>query len=282
MPTVSGVEFPESVGSLRGEIFGELLRKPWVATLIASAALVADLAVGIGGAPILCPAAAAGVVLCGLALTFVAAWYQANQDFFAIYAREHDLEMIDGNLPEVTPLLCAGTGRDTEVAMRGLLGPGVVGTLAHYTYSERVPGGGQNTSGSAAIYKLTVVLIDVRGMDSIPLLLCHGRHGSQGTDKLDDALRRPRRKRLKLESEAFNLRFEVFVDPDQDDVRLRRLFSPSFIIWLAESMPTAFELVNGHLCCIARGHLDSAAKLDEVVAGAVALSHHLQAESANQ
>lgn len=51
------------------------------------------------------------------------------------------------------------------------------------------------------------------------------------------------------------------------------------IVWLTESMPTAFELVNGHLCCFAAGHLDSAAKLDEVVAGAVELVRRLQAET---
>lgn len=276
MAEVSGVEFPESVGALRGEVFGELLRKPWVVALIGGAALAAGLTAGVAVAPVLGPAAAVCVALCGLGLAFAVAWRLASRDFFAIYAREHGLEIVAEDLPEVTPLLYAGTGRDTDLAMRGELAPGVVGTLAHYTYSEHVPGGGRGDTGSAAIYKLTVVLIDVPEMDSIPLLLCHGRHGSQRTDKLDDALRRPRRKRLELESEALDRRFEIFVDPDQDEIRLRRLFSPSLIVWLAASMPTAFELVDGHLCCFAAGHLDAAAKLDEVVAGAVELSQRLR------
>jgi hypothetical protein len=278
VPAVAGVEFPEGVGALRREFFGELLRKPWLPALIGVGALAAGLGAGIAVTPILGLAAAACVVLCGLAAIFVAAWLLARQDFFAIYAREHGLGIVKEDLPEVTPLLAAGTGRDTDLAMRGELSQGVVGTLAHYTYSEYVPGGGQGSSGgSAAVYKLTVVLIDVPGMQDIPLLLCHGRHGSQRTDKVDDALRRPRRKRLELESEALDRRFEIFADPDQDEVRLRRLFSPSFIVWLAESMPTAFELFNGHLCCFAAGHLDSAAKLDELVAGAVELRHRLRA-----
>lgn len=277
MSTVSGVEFPESVDALRGEVFGELLRTPWVPALIGGAALAAGLAVGIAVAPLLGLAAAVCVAASGLGVAFAVAWRLASRDFFATYAREHGLEILAEDLPEVTPLLCAGTGRDTDLAMRGELAPDVVGTLAHYTYSEHIPGGGKGASGSAAIYKLTVVLVDVPGMDSIPLLLCHGRHGSQRTDPLDDALRRPRRKRLELESEAADRRFEIFVDPDQDQIRLRRLFSPSLIVWLAESMPTAFELVNGHLCCFAGGHLDSAAALDEVVAGAVELSRRLQA-----
>lgn len=278
MPTVSGVEFPEGVDSLRSEIFGELLRKPWVQALTCVGALAAGLGAGIAVAPILGLAAAAGVVLFGLAAIFAAAWFLARRDFFAIYAREHGLEIVEEDLPEVTPLLCAGTGRDTDLAMRGELDPGVVGTLAHYTYSERVPGGGEGAS-TAAVYKATIVLIDVPGMQDIPLLLCHGRHGSQRTDHLDDAMRRPRRKRLELESEALDRRFEIFADPDQDEIRLRRLFSPSFIVWLAESMPTAFELVDGHLCCFAAGHLDSAAKLDEVVSGAVDLARRLQPEA---
>jgi hypothetical protein len=276
---VDGVEFPESVDSLRGELFGELLRKPWVTALIGAVTIAAALAVGVAVGPLLGVAAAVGVALGGLALAFAAAWFLASHEFFAIYARKHDLELVEEGLPEVTPLLCAGSGRATELAMRGELGPGVLGTLAHYTYSEQLPSGGQGASGSAAVYKLTVVLTEVAGMDSIPLLLCHGRHGSQRSDHLDDAFRRPRRKRVELESEAFDQRFEVFCDPDQDDVRLRRLFSPSFIVWLAESMPTAFELANGHLCCFAGGHLDSAAELDAVVAGAVELSRRLQASA---
>lgn len=225
MPTVSGVEFPESAAALRGEIFGELLRRWSVLALICLVALAVGIAIAV--TPVLGLAAAACIALCGLTLAFVAAWYLAGRDFFVIYARERDLEIIAQDLPEVTPLLCAGTGRDTDLAMRGELAADLVGTLAHYTYSEHVPsGGGGGASGSAAVYKLTVVLVEVAGMDSIPLLLCHGRHGSQRTDHLDDAMRRPRRKRLELESEAFDRRFEVFVEPDQDEVRLRQLFSP--------------------------------------------------------
>ncbi len=280
MPTVAGVEYPESVDALRGVDFRELIREPWVLALIGIGALAAGLAVGIAARPALGLLAAAGVALCGLVVVFVAAWRLASRDFFAVYAHEHGLELIEEDLPAVTPLLWAGTGRDTDLAMRGELAPGVVGTLAHYTYSEHIPGGGRGASGSAAVYKLTIVLTDVAGVDGVPLLLCHGRHGSQRTDPLDDAFRRPRRRRLELESEALDRRFEIFVDPDQDEIRLRRLFSASLIVWLAESMPTAFELVDGHLCCFAGGHLDSAAELDAVVAGAGGLARRLGGSSA--
>jgi hypothetical protein len=277
VPTIAGVEYPESVDALRGTDFSELIREPWVLALIGIGALVGGLAAGIAVSPALGLVAAAGVALCGMAIVFAAAWHLASRDFFAVYAREHDLELVEEDLPEVTPLLCAGSWRETDLAMRGELGEGIPGTLALYTYVESVPVPDSRPSGTA--FKLTIVLIDVTGMENFPLLLCHGRHGSQRTDRLDDAFRRPRTKRLELESEAVDRRFEIFVDPGQDEVRLRQLFSPSFIVWLAESMPTAFELVNGHLCCFASDHLDSAAKLDEVVAGAVELTRRLQAEA---
>lgn len=278
MSTVAGAEFPESVGAMRGAIVRELIRKPWVAALIGSGTLAAGLVVGVAATPILGLAVAAGVVLCALVAIYVIPRRRASRAFFDAFARERGLELIEEGLPEVTPLLCAGSGRATELAIYGELGPGVVGTLAHYTYSERVPGGGQNASPSAAVYKLTIVLIELESLRGpLPLLLCHGRHGSQRTDKLDDAFRSPHTKRLELESEALDRRFEIFFDPDMDEVRLRRLFSPSFIVWLAESMPTAFELVNGHLCCFAGDHLDSAAELDEMIAGAVELARRLQA-----
>ena len=50
-----------------------------------------------------------------------------------------------------------------------------------------------------------------------------------------------------LESEALDERYEIFSGKEQDQVWLRRLFSPTFVVWLGEEAPKkfAFELVAG-------------------------------------
>jgi hypothetical protein len=283
---VSGVAgIPDSVDAMHGAHFGELVRAPWAVALTGSAALAGGLVVGVAATPMLGVLAAVGLVLAALALGLFVARRQAHRDFFGAFARQRGLELVEEGLPEVTPLLYAGSERVTTLAMRGGLGGGFTGTVAHYTYFERIATGGDGGGGggggvSRTAYKLTVVLIDVPGtQEAFPKLLCHGRHGSERTDKLDDALRDKSRKRLRLESTPFNRRFEVFFDPLDDEVRLRRLFSPTFIVWMAESMPSAFELVNENLCCFVGDHIDSAAELDTLIAGGVELAHRLQAEA---
>jgi hypothetical protein len=273
----------ESADALHGAYLGELIRTPWILALVGFGSLAAGLIVGIAAAPALGAATTIVVALCSLAVVFLVARHQANRDFFAVFARQRGLELVEEGLPEVTPLLYAGSERTTNLAMRGELGGGFSGVVAHYTYIERLSAGGDGTGGggvSATAYKLTIVLVEVPGtQEAFPKLLCHGRVKSQRTDKLDDTFRDKNRKRLRLESEALDRRFEIFYDPRDDEVRLRRLFSPTFMVWLTESMPSAFELVNESLCCFAYGHIDSAAELDQLIAGGVELARRLQAEA---
>ena len=81
-----------------------------------------------------------------------------------------------------------------------------------------------------------------------------------------------------LESEALGDRYEIFVAKDQDDVWLRRLFSPSFIVWLTESAPDkfAFELVGGTLVAYVPEHKEDAADLDRVAAATGAVAQRLR------
>jgi hypothetical protein len=232
--------------------------------------------------------AAGCVVLAALAIFLLRLLRRRRgQKNFALYARERGLEPVAEELPGATPILYRGSERVTRLAFRGELSKEREGTIAHYTYTERIPvpsaGGGGGGGVSAANFDLTVVLIEVpETHGTVPKLLCHGRHGAENTDKFDDALGRKGFKRLKLESAALNRRFEIFYAPDQDEVRLRRLLAPATIVWLAEEMPTAFELVNGHLCCFAAGHLDSATELDTLIWGAAELAYRLESEPTEQ
>ncbi len=67
----------------------------------------------------------------------------------------------------------------------------------------------------------------------------------------------------------------------QDQVWLRRLFSPTFVVWLGEEAPKkfAFELVDGYLCCYVKGHKKSAAELDVIRAASATVARRLREES---
>lgn len=273
MAATAAVEAVESVGALRVSYLGELIRGRWALASTGSVALFAGLAVGLAVAPALGLAAALVVVLGAALFAFALASRRAGRDFFVVYARDRGLELVEEELPEVTPLLYGGTSRITNLAMQGELAPGLEGTVAHYTYSLSM-----GTGRSA--YELTIVLLEVPGVaEDFPEILCHGRVGPQRREALEDTLP-GHRTRLVLESAPLDRRFEIFYGHDQDQIRLRRLFSPSFMVWLAESMPSAFELIDGNLCCFAGDHLESAAELDNLTAGAVELARRLQAEAA--
>jgi hypothetical protein len=86
---------------------------------------------------------------------------------------------------------------------------------------------------------------------------------------------------VKLESEVLDEKYEIFVDKGQDNVWLRRLFSPTFIVWLTDSAPKkfAFELVGGNLCCYVHGHEQKAEELDTMRAASAAVATRLREES---
>src|SRR5262249_13070983 len=129
-------------------------------------------------------------------------------------------------------------------------------------------------------YRYTVGLVDVPECAArVPGLYCHRKSGLRSLEKLEDAFRSTRR--LTLESEALAKRYEIFSGKDQDQVWLRRLFSPTFVVWLGEEAPQklAFELVDGTLCCYVSGHQKSAAELDAVAAATATVARRLREES---
>ena len=82
----------------------------------------------------------------------------------------------------------------------------------------------------------------------VPELYCQRKSGLRSLEKLEDVFRAPRR--VKLESEALDKQAtRSSAGKGQDEVWLRRLFSPTFIVWLTETAPEkfAFELVDGTL-----------------------------------
>jgi hypothetical protein len=271
---------PDDANDLRGFHFRRLLGKPatWIATSITV------IAAGVAGAALVGPAvgaiAAAAAFLLALLVVFAIADSKAEDAFFETYAAGHGLALAGKSaLPPATPLLRKGDERYAERALTGSLADGVDGTLALYTYEDETTDGEGNRQTN--YYRYTIGLVEVPECAAhLPELFCQRKSGLRSLEKLEDAFRRSKQ-RVKLESEALDKRYEIFSGKEQDQVWLRRLFSPSFIVWLSEGAPKkfAFELVNGTLCCYVSGHKKSAADLDIVRAASAAVARRLRDES---
>jgi hypothetical protein len=271
---------PDDANDLRGFHFRRLLGKP--ATWVATAVFV--LAAGIAAAAWLGAAIGAGAAVAALAVSllivFVIADSRSEGDFFAVYASRRQMTLSGkGPLPAMTPLLRKGDDRYAEHSFTGPLGEGVDGVLALYTYEDEITDSEGNRGTN--YYRYTVGLAEVPECAvQVPELFCRHRFGLHALEGLEDAFRHSKQ-RVRLESEALDQRYEIFSGKDQDQVWLRRLFSPTFVVWLGEEAPEkfAFELVAGHLCCYVKGHKKSAAELDSIRTASAAVARRLREES---
>ena len=162
--------------------------------------------------------------------------------------------------------------------MNGTLTGGAPGAIALYTYEEehRDSDGNKETD----YYRFTVVLHDLPAVAAkVSDVYCQRRSGFRFMDGAEDAFRRM--KRLELESDALDRRYEIFHGPGDDENWVRQLFSPSFIVWLNNGPPEdfAFELSAGSLCVNVKGHCDSAAELDGLCTAASTVANRLAEEA---
>ena len=276
----AGVTAPDDANDLRGYYFRRLLGRTSVRLAIVAAAVV-GFAVGMPlGGPLIGAAGFAGLALGAVLIVFGIADSRAEDAFFADYCSQRGMFLYDRErLSEATPLLCKGDDRYAERAMKGPLGESVEGTLALFTYEERHASsqGGTETD----YYRYTLGLTRVPECSGlVPELYCRRKFGPHALEKLEDAFRRSYQ-RVELESAALDKRYEIFVAKEQDATWLRRLFSPTFIVWLVDSAPEkfAFELVDGTLCCYVHGHKTKADELDTIRAASATVAVRLRDES---
>ena len=272
---------PDDANDLRGVHFSRLMRSPL--TLVLIAALTASVFVaclvfvgaliGAGGAIV--------ALLLGVVVVFAIADKRAADDFFEVYAASRGLTLVHGRgrLPQATPLLRKGDDRYTERTLTGPIAEGLDGTLALYTYEEetRDSDGDKQTN----YYRYTLGLVEVPDCAGfVPELYCQRKFGLRALEKFEDAFRGDK-ERVTLESEKLLEKYEIFATKEQDANRLRQLFSPTFIVWLADAAPDkfAFELVDGTLCCYVSGHKENAAELDAVAAATGAVAKRLREEA---
>src|SRR3954449_11218158 len=271
---------PDDANDLRGFHFKRLLRKPLTWILIAVFAVVGA---AVGAAlvgPAIGLAALVGVVLVGLLIVFGIADSKAADAFFETYAQQRGLTLGGkGPLPAATPLLKKGDDRYADRTLSGQIGEGIEGILALYTYEVETTDsdGDRQTS----YYRYTLGLVEVpECVAHCPELFCQRKFGLRSLEKFEDAFR-TKKERVKLESEELDEKYEIFAGKQQDAVWLRRLFSPTFIVWLNEAAPGkfAFELVDGTLCCYVNGHKENAAELDAIATATGAVAKRLRDEA---
>jgi hypothetical protein len=251
--------------ALRGAEFKQLMGRPktWVIIGICSVLL------GAAGS-LISPLVGVGLFvvtfLVGIAITFFVADHRAAQAFYEAYAESRGLtKWTTKSLGGSTPLLRKGDKQRVDVLFEGELAPGVEGQLSLWNFIvESRDSKGNETEVN---YPFTIVLI------SLPETIQHLRDirvqrqsGFKALEKFEDTFRRSH-ERVTLESEAMRDKYEIFRGKDENEVWVRRLFSPSFIVWLTEIPPEkfGFELENGWLCAYVPKHRESAEGLDEMV-----------------
>ena len=272
---------PDDANDLRGMHFSRLMRTPLTLVLIAALTAIVFVAclifigalVGAGGALV--------ALLLGVVIVFVIADNRAANDFFEVYAANRGLTLVHGRgrLPQATPLLRKGDDRYTERTLSGPIADGFDGVLALFTYEEetRDSDGDKQTN----YYRYTLGLVEVPDcVGFVPELYCQRKFGLRALEKFEDAFRGDK-ERVTLESEKLLDKYEIFATKEQDANWLRQLFSPTFIVWLADSAPDkfAFELVDGTLCCYVSGHKENAAALDAIAAATGAVAQRLRDEA---
>ena len=277
---VAASGLPDDADDLRGFYFRELLRKSLTKVLLAIEVVVAGVAGAVFLGPAIGAAIAVGALLLGMLVVFALADSHSEDAFFNVYGEQRNLVVYGrSRLPEATPLLRKGDDRYAERTLEGELGDGVKGMLALYTFEEETTDSKGNRQTN--YYRYTVGIAQVPECAGVlPELYCQRKSGLRALEKLEDVFRRSK-ERVKLESEALDQRYEIFTATGQDPNRLRQLFSPTFIVWLAESAPEkfAFELVGGNLCCYVNGHKKKADELDTMRAAAAAVATRLREES---
>ena len=273
---------PAHANAGRGQHCRATLGRPAVVSalvLAPSAALVAGAAYGGAAAALAAPLAA-------IALIVAWAWRtgerQAERAFWNAVAEATGFAPVFdvALMQHTTPLLHAGDRRRFHHVLAGPLGGvGIEVRLAQYGYE--VDHEDSKGNGVTARYRFTICLTELPGgMELFPGVYLRARRGVAG--RLGhDWLKGRRVERVELESADFNAAYELFVTPEQDHGRLRELFDPKTIVWLAEHpLRPSFELRAGFLVVYVAGHLEDLGRLVWLLEAAERLAGRLRDEIA--
>jgi hypothetical protein len=234
------------------------------------------------------------VLAAGPAIAALLIWYSAHRsaslraevEFFEQLAPELGLRYtMGGHYVPITPLLAAGDRQRFENTMEGPLygklgGPPCL--VGHFTFETRHETG--NDISDVTVWKphpFTVCAVDLGGaaLERFRGVFVRPRLNRIGLDH-DWLGRVPSAERVELESARFNELYELKRGADQNEVALRELFSPSFLVWLQEHpLRPGFECKAGTLVVFARGHEKSGGQITLLHEAARHIARRLEQET---
>jgi hypothetical protein len=267
---------PANTNSTRNAHFRTLLGSSFS---IVGGAIFAAIAFTIGAASHNVIVMLGGPVVVALAVIAIA-WFmadsQAEDEFFGRFARAHQLNhWKEYSLNTYTPLLGGGDRRHCEHWMENK-----GRAIGWFTFECRQDNGDKPDTWQS--YDFTVATVDLgdQGMARFQGIYLRRRRGV--FDRLDSEanwLGGHHLRTVELESTAFHERYELYADRDQDEIVLRQLFAPTFVVWLSEHpLKPGFELRAGELVVFIPGHCGEAGKLQFLLMAADSISKRIQAE----
>jgi hypothetical protein len=274
---VSGApRVPTNTNSTRHSHFRTLIGS---STAIVGGAIAATVAFSVGAASHSLPVMGGGPVVVVVVVAVVAwlrAGSEAEDEFFRRYAAVHGLNhWPKWSLSEYTPLLGGGDRRRCEHWMEGN-GRG----LGWYTFEVRQENGDKADSWESHDFTLATVDIGEHGMSRFQGVYLRRRRGVfERFETGANWLAGHDLEKVELESTAFVERYELWTSRDQDEVVLRQLFAPSFVVWLSDHpLQPGFELRAGMLVVFIPQHCGEAGKLEFLQMAAAEISRRIWAE----
>ncbi len=241
-----------------------------VATIVAGAAFHS--LVLLAGGPLV-------VIVLVAVFVFAAADRRAAEDFFRAYAAGRGLAYVgEAGAPlPLTPLLGAGDKRHFEHWMQGPLPTGTESCLGHYTFEVQRKHG---RNRKREIHRFTICVVDLEaGLRLFPGVFLTRRRGILGMLGGEQWLSHAARHEVELESEKLCDRYELWVDDAQDELRLRQLFVPSFVVLLAEHpLAPCFEYRAGSLVVYVEHRFEDEGHLDWLREATTAIAERFEAE----
>jgi hypothetical protein len=254
--------------------------------LVAGAALIAGVVVYmVTRAPVLAIAAMPVAAVAVYVLARRGAQEMAEQQAYRKWVAERGWAPVL-NLPAglVTPLLRAGDTRRLADGYGGQL-DGLDAAIGHFTWESIHQTTDQygNVHETRTQHHLTV-LEALTGLESLTRMTLSPRLHGQGrlVDSVESLLTVDRA--VDLESAEFAKAYRLFVADADDEVTVRRVFTPSLIVELVEiaGAGVAIEFETGALVCSVHGHTGDPDLLDALAHAASTVAAALAGQPAQQ